>query len=833
MKVAHRDDYDTHAVIGGNNVQEFGIAQTAEFFTVLSNTLYSNKPLAVIREVLCNAWDAQIVAGRTDRPVIVKIDEDKLSIRDFGEGIPHDLIHNIYCVYGNSTKENDGNQTGGFGLGSKSPFAYSDHFTVVNHHDGLKTVHAISRGSVMTQGKPDRRVMVSVPTTETGVEVIIPVKNREDMRNFIEITKDIASFGEMNVLVNGEQVEVVPISTAENNMFLTTRKPRGSYSVINIRYGNVIYPVQPDPEYIGQWKRLKDILDDIPSRNRYRNGNEFCLILQAPPNSISVTPSRESLSNTETTIKTLRDLFNQIIDHMQTGSDMFEERLLAEQAKAIDHLWAEGYEERVWFSRNLLTDQFGPKTVNDGSRGWTQITNMVEFADYYLRYKEKISHHIKLKLEKQRVEMMLARGVRRPHDLKKYLRIMKKTRNLKRSGEMFMEQIMRPLLRHVAKHPVLNHRALNIVQPSPRNQRYDWADYGKYTPDNQEFLKLLQAVVIVTHNKIAYEEDYNDLTGLTNKMPHDQERIVYVAPRTKGHKEEAIKLFTKLGFHVVDFATMLDEHRAENREAPKPRLKSVAPARPKNIGLVPLSHNLKGNGQRFSRNAHLTEGAERIETYTHVVKPENLSNMHKRFFPWGDKQATKITSLFGSQIGVCVSQPQYESQKKKGFADGFMMIVEEVCSKVLTSPGIRTHVENLLGLSNMSHSVNRLLDIARYSTVLKENFGLPDQNTEDDLNFYAIYESMEQNLLYHYRSNRPADGKWEQVIYDTKEEVSKWKAAPAYALLADRVRGSRGLDYLALSDMQYALRDLDKTNPDYGKKVFIETTIINALNLRK
>ena len=832
MRVSHHDDYDTHAVIGGNNVQEFSIAQTAEFFTVLSNTLYSNKPLAVIREVLCNAWDAQIVAGRTDRPVIVKIDEDKLSIRDFGEGIPHDLIHNIYCVYGNSTKENDGNQTGGFGLGSKSPFAYSDHFTVVNHHAGLKTVHAISRGSVMTQGKPDRRVMVSVPTTETGVEVIIPVKNREDMRNFIEITKDIATFGEMNVLVNGDQVEVVPISTAENNMFLTTRKPRGSHSVINIRYGNVIYPVQPDAEYIGQWKRLKDILDDIPSRNRYQKENEFCLILQAPPNSISVTPSRESLSNTETTIKTLRGLFNQIIDHMQTGSDMFEERLLAEQAKAIDHLWAEGYEERVWFSENLLTDQFGPKTVNDSSLVWTQITNMVEFADYYLRYKEKISDHIRLKLEQQRVEMMLARGVRRPHDLKKYLRIMKKTRNLGRSGEMFKEQIMRPLLRHVAKHPVLNHRALNIVQPVHRNQRYGWSDYGKYAPDNQEFLKLLQAVVIVTHNKTAYEEDYDNLTGLKNKMPHDQERIVYVASRIKGHKEEAIKLFTKLGFHVVDFATMLDEHRTENHEAPKPHLKSVAPARPKNIGLVPLSYNVKQNGSRFSLKGHLTEGAERIETYTHVVKPESLSGIYKQFFPWGDQQATEIASLFGSKIGVCVSQPQYESQRKKGFEDGFIMIVKEVCSKVLTSPNIRTHVENKLGLKNTYYSVNQLLNMARYSTVLKKHFGLPDQNTEDDLNFYVIYESMVQNLP-HYRSTRPADGTWEQVVYGTKEEVSKWTAAPAYALLAERVQDSRGLKYLDLTNMQHALRDLNKTNPDYGKKVFIETTIINALNLRK
>ena len=833
MRVAHRDDYDTHAVIGGNNVQEFGIARTAEFFTVLSNTLYSNKPLAVIREVLCNAWDAQIVAGRTDRPVIVKIDEDKLSIRDFGEGIPHDLIHNIYCVYGNSTKENDGNQTGGFGLGSKSPFAYSDHFTVVNHHAGLKTVHAISRGSTMTQGKPDRRVMVSAPTTETGVEVIIPVKNREDMRNFIEITKDIAAFGEMNVLVNDQQVKVVPISTAENNMFLTTRSPRGSYNKINIRYGNVVYPVQPDAEYIGLWKKLKGIIDDIPSRNHYANGNDFVLILQAPPNSISVTPSRESLSNTETTIKTLRGLFTDIINHMQTDSDMFEERLLDEQAKAIDHLWAEGFEERVWFSENLLTDPKGPKTVNNGSQVWTHITNMVEFADYYLRYKKKISDKIHTKMAIQRVEMMLARGARQPHFLKRYLRIMKKTNGgLDRSGEMFAKEIMRPLLRHVAKHEVLDHKKLSIAQPSDRLQRYGWRDYQRFIPDNREFLKLLQGVVIVTHNKMVYEEDWNTVTGLKATIPNDQLRMVYVAPRTKGHKEAAIELFTKLGFHVVDFATMLDEHRAENHEAPKPRLKSVAPARPKNIGLVPLSYNLKGNGQRFSLKAHLTEGAERIETYTHVVKPQALSGMHNRFFPWGEQQAAEIASLFGPKIGICVSQPQYESQRKKGFGDGFMMIVKEVCSKVLTSQGIRTHVENNLGLVNKNHRVSQLLGMARYSTILKNYFGLPDQNTEDDLNFYTIYENMVQNSR-HYRSTRPADGTWEQVVYDTKEEVSKWTASPAYALLADRVRDSRCLDYLDLYDMQYALRDLDKTNPDYGKKVFIETTIINALNLRK
>lgn len=835
MKVAHRDDYDTHAVIGGQNVQEFGIAQTAEFFTVLSNTLYSNKPLAVIREVLCNAWDAQIVAGRTDRPVIVKVDEDKLSIRDFGHGIPHELIHNIYCVYGNSTKENDGNQTGGFGLGSKSPFAYSDHFTVVNHHDGLKQVHAISRGSTMTQGKPDRRVMVSVPTTETGVEVIIPVKSREDMKLFIDIARDIAAFGEMNVLVNDKQVEVVPISTAENNMFLTTRSPRGSYDKINIRYGNVVYPVQPDAEYIGLWKKLKSIIDDIPNRNRYANGNDFVLILQAPPNSISVTPSRESLSNTETTIKTIRGLFTDIINHMQTGSEMFEERLLDEQAKAIDHLWDKGFEERVWFSENLLNDPKGPKTVNDGSQVWTQITNMVEFADYYLRYKEKISDKICIKMEIQRVEMMMARGFRQPHFLKRYLRIMKKTNGgLGRSGEMFAKEIMRPLLRHVAKHKVLDHKKLFIVQPSHRIQRYVWTDYQGFITDNREFLELLQGVVIVTHNKLAYEEDWNTVTGLKDTIPNDQLRMVYIAPRTKGHKEAAVELFTKLGYKVIDFATMLDESRAKDY-VPKIHAKpALGLSRPKNVGLVLLSENLDPKHRQFSINGHLREGAPRSENYEYVMKPEAISsNFGKKFFPWGDNMAKEIALLFGSKVGICVSEPQLLSQKKKlGKKDAILHIAEVIAQKVLTSPGIRTYVENQLGLQKVHYQFSTLLEMTRYSAVLKKNFGLPDVGSEDDLIYYQIYGNMANNLRY-YKSIQPQDGTWERIIYDVKEEVDKWTAAPAYATLANRVDDSTGLAYLDLPNMLYTLRGLDKINPDYEKKVFIETTLINALNLRK
>ena len=830
MQVAHSDDYDTHAVIGGKNVEEFGIAQTAEFFTVLSNTLYSNKPLAVIREVLCNAWDAQIVSGRQDRPVIVKIDEDKLSIRDFGPGIPHEMIHSIYCVYGTSTKENDGNQTGGFGLGSKSPFAYSDHFTVVNHYDGMKVVHAISRGSTLTKGKPDRRVMVQVPTTETGVEVIIPVKNREDMHLFIEIARDIAAFGEMNVMVNDKQVEVVPISEAENNLFLTTRRPRGSFDAINIRYGNVVYPVKPDVEYIGLFKRLTDILEDIPSRHRF--GNDFVLILQAPANSISVTPSREALSNTETTIRTLKSLFTNIIEFMQTGNDQFEERLLGEQAKALDHMCNEGYADRVFFSPNLLSDPHGPKMVQVPDKDFTQITNMVGLADFYLRYKDKLSDKIKAKLTNQRVELMIDRQWRRKHDLKNYLRIMKKTQiNSGKEEIMFRDVILRPMLKRLAKHPVLKFRSMYIASPNKHKQRYDFDDYHTYIPDNREFLKLLQGVVVVTHNKLAYQEDWDRLTGLKDTIPNDQPRMVYIAPRSKGHKEEAVAFFTSLGYHVVDFASIHDEDRAKNYVASHRKPLAAREAKPKNTGLVLLAQNISPSRYNFNMSRHLQPDMPRSDEYTHVLKPKNLSRGYgKMFFPWGDDKALEIARLFGSRIGVCVSEPQFMSQRKKGKGDGIMLIVEEVCNKVLTSTGIRTYVENKMGISHSYGNFSTILEMTHHSAVLKKAFNLPDTGSEDDLIYYNIFEIMRKNLP-QYRFSPPRDGSADKVIYDTKEEVAKWTAAPSYELLSQRVRNSNGLNLLNLQQMYYSLRLMDKVNPNYQEKVFIETSVLNALNI--
>ena len=299
MEVSFVETLDTHAVMGGGQAKAFRMAETAEFFTVLSDTLYSNKRLAVVREVLCNAWDAHIKVKRQDTPVKITLTNKELMIEDYGPGIPEDAIVDIYCTYGKSTKVRDDDQTGGFGLGSKAPFAYTSHFTVTNRHRGFKTIYAVSRGSAATAGKPDIRQMARMPEETTGVTVTIPLAIEDDKHTFQKLIAQVVAEGDINARLNDEPLTTYNLSLAEKIGFTLGYKLHKSNKVL-LRYGAVLYPV--DMEH----QDLKGI-QRFPENMKNKLGN-VQLILFAPPNSVGVTPSRESLSYTETTIDTIKAL---------------------------------------------------------------------------------------------------------------------------------------------------------------------------------------------------------------------------------------------------------------------------------------------------------------------------------------------------------------------------------------------------------------------------------------------------------------------------------------------------------------------------------------------
>lgn len=319
MKVSHVENMDTHAVIGGTDVQAFGMSDSAEFFTILSDTLYSDKILAVAREIICNGWDSHIMAGVEDKPLDITLNDSKLVIRDYGTGITHDLVRQIYCIYGESTKTKSDKETGGFGLGSKAPFAYTDHFTVTNWHDGIKTVYAISRGSVETGGKPDIRTIVSVPDEDgRGIEVSMPIKNHDDHRRFNDVIKNVVYFGGINALKNEEPLESLDYSLYKDDFVLVSKPSTISVQGnIFIKYGSVVYPIQRADEYAEHY----DIIQRIFNRNGYaRDDTNKMVIFTAAANTIAVTPSREGLSQTEQTRDTISRILARFIENKNDNS---------------------------------------------------------------------------------------------------------------------------------------------------------------------------------------------------------------------------------------------------------------------------------------------------------------------------------------------------------------------------------------------------------------------------------------------------------------------------------------------------------------------------------
>lgn len=304
MQVSTIAELDTHAVIGGGQAQAFGMSDSAEFFTVLSDTLYRDKKRAVIREVICNAWDAHIMVGKTDVPVEITLNEKELIIKDFGPGIAKDKIGPVYCVYGASTKVKDGKQTGGFGLGCKAPFAYSDHFTVTSCIDGFRTLWAISRGGAATEGKPDFRPMVSVPTTETGITVSIPIKDEKDVASFNTLIREVCRNGGMLAKLNGEELPRYDYTEARKNGFCVLQRA-GLHSFresrVYVLYGTVLYPVTTtDEELMMKVENIDRLIEN--------NGR---LVLVAEPNTIGVQPSREGLSYSELTTTTLHKMLDE------------------------------------------------------------------------------------------------------------------------------------------------------------------------------------------------------------------------------------------------------------------------------------------------------------------------------------------------------------------------------------------------------------------------------------------------------------------------------------------------------------------------------------------
>lgn len=192
-------------------VTNFTIEANSQMIRILSDQLYTDKELAILRELVANAWDAHVAAGTTDTPFKVHLPtelEPWFAVEDYGTGLSPAQVTTLYTTYGRSDKTHTNDLIGGFGLGSKSPFCYTDQFTVRSRWNGTEYVY---QAFIQGDGMPSCAFIGEAPTDQpNGLTVHVPIADNSGYHRFEDAARRIIPFVPTKPIVNSPETYDLP-----------------------------------------------------------------------------------------------------------------------------------------------------------------------------------------------------------------------------------------------------------------------------------------------------------------------------------------------------------------------------------------------------------------------------------------------------------------------------------------------------------------------------------------------------------------------------------------------------------------------------------------------
>ena len=124
-------DIESPTILRSKDFEEinFQIGDPIFIMEILRKQMYSNPIKSICQEIMANARDAHVEVGKSEVPIQVTLptkEEPVWVCQDFGPGINPSRMIDVYIRFGCSTKRSSNSQVGGFGLGSKVIFSYTD-----------------------------------------------------------------------------------------------------------------------------------------------------------------------------------------------------------------------------------------------------------------------------------------------------------------------------------------------------------------------------------------------------------------------------------------------------------------------------------------------------------------------------------------------------------------------------------------------------------------------------------------------------------------------------------------------------------------------------------
>jgi hypothetical protein len=313
--------------------QFFSIQDQGMIFDILRNKMYSNPVLAICREISCNARDAHREVGTPDIPIEIHLPtslEPFYKIKDFGPGISPDRMSNIFIKYTASTKRDDNVQTGGFGLGAKTPFSYSDTFTIVTNYDGIQYNYACFIDETKV-GK--LALLAETKTTEpNGTEIIIPVQPY-DFRSFSEWTELATRHWDVKPIIKGGTITYQNQNAvlSGDDWKLTTAPNQWEHSLRLIIDG-IEYPIE-----LSALKKYAD--------SKMIDSSRCNMYLYFGIGELSLSASREQVYLDEMTQTKIRERLVRVESEIRTK--------LYDKIESFDNLWLANI-----YYRSVLSNAF-------------------------------------------------------------------------------------------------------------------------------------------------------------------------------------------------------------------------------------------------------------------------------------------------------------------------------------------------------------------------------------------------------------------------------------------------------------------------------------------
>lgn len=343
--------------------KSFAIGNVRIIMDILRSKMYPDPVKTICQEIGSNARDAHREAGHND-PIVIKLPtyiDPVFYIRDFGNGITPDRMANVFIQYGNSTKREDDTQTGGFGLGAKSPFAYSDLFSIVTitEESGLKKKREYV--AFIDETKIGSMSLAKEEDTDerTGTTIIIKPKPGDERKFKDKVSRVFRYWSVKPAITSDDDFSFSPV-----NYKLTYKNDAGE-----LKAG-----VQDDED-----KYPMAIIDEIPYKLLDFPFTDDTVMFKEKPirlffktGELAVTANREGIDTQEWVIKAIN---NRFLEFKQ-----FLEKDIRNQIKECKNAW------EAW----IVAKQFQEYHIKDAEWNNLKLNGQIniesKYVDTYVEY---------------------------------------------------------------------------------------------------------------------------------------------------------------------------------------------------------------------------------------------------------------------------------------------------------------------------------------------------------------------------------------------------------------------------------------------------------------